>query len=194
MHELVTTIKLLGYFVARKTKKQEPGDDGQMYDVIYFTLHPKYIIDVTDKVYGTDGVLYHLTLKKNLKKIQEKGFIPRNSGTYGDDYPDRVYFFFTNGCPADIFFQSKAAGFAQYLKTEYEQRVAQAEEDYEAGRISKQKRDYIVSHREDYRDWVVLKVDVKDRRSYIQDDRTTMYRFFDDPRSPGIFTYENIDP
>ena len=41
-----------------------------------FTIHPKYIIDKTDDVYNSDGILYHLTLKKNLKKIQEKGFIP----------------------------------------------------------------------------------------------------------------------
>ena len=68
MHELVTTIKLIGYFVARKTPSELQGDDGKMYNVIYFTLHPKYIIEVTDEIYSTPGILYHLTLKKKFKE------------------------------------------------------------------------------------------------------------------------------
>lgn len=54
---------------------------------------------------------------------------------------------------------------------------------------------YAYNHRYDYRDWVVIKIDLKDKRSYVENDISTHYRFFDDPRShDGIFTYENIDP
>ena len=45
------------------------------------------------------------------------------------------------------------------------------------------------------KDWVILKIDLKTRGSYIENDKSTMYRFFDDPKSQGgVFTYENIDP
>ena len=45
------------------------------------------------------------------------------------------------------------------------------------------------------KDWIILKIDLKTRGSYIENDKSTMYRFFDDPKSQGgIFTYENIDP
>lgn len=191
IHELTTTIKLIGYFVARKTSSKERGDDGQIYDVLIFIIHPKYIIDKTDDVYSTDGILYHLTLKKNLKRIQEKGFIPRNLSEYGDDYPDRVYFF--TQIPPDNF-QSNVNNFAQYVKESYRKKLEKAQDDYKNGKISKRKYDYIISHRYEYRDWVILRVNIKDSRSYNPDDPTTMYKFFDDPRSIGIFTYENIDP
>mgnify|MGYP007012491723 CR=1 FL=1 len=163
-----------------------------MYNVIIFTLHPKYIIEVTKDVYDSDGILYHITPQKNLKRIQEKGFIPRNDSEFGDEYPDRVYFF--TEIPPDNFRQY-ATDLAEYLKEGYRKRLEQAQIDFSERRISKLKYDYIVRHRYDYRDWVILKVDLKDRRSYIPNDITTTYRFFDDPRSQnGIFTYENIDP
>ena len=45
------------------------------------------------------------------------------------------------------------------------------------------------------KEWLVLKIDLKTRNSYIENDKSTMYRFFDDPKSNyGVFTYENIDP
>ena len=45
------------------------------------------------------------------------------------------------------------------------------------------------------KDWVILKIDLKTKGSYIENDKSTMYRFFDDPKSQsGVFTYENIDP
>lgn len=44
-------------------------------------------------------------------------------------------------------------------------------------------------------DWLILKIDLKDRRSYIENDKSTMYRFFEDPKAQNaVFTYENIDP
>lgn len=44
-------------------------------------------------------------------------------------------------------------------------------------------------------DWLILKIDLKDRRSYIENDKSTMYRFFEDPKAQhAVFTYENIDP
>lgn len=44
-------------------------------------------------------------------------------------------------------------------------------------------------------DWLILKIDLKDRRSYIENDKSTMYRFFEDPKEQNaVFTYENIDP
>ena len=43
--------------------------------------------------------------------------------------------------------------------------------------------------------WLILKVNIKDRKSYKENDKSTMYRFFEEPKSQyGIFTYENIDP
>lgn len=45
------------------------------------------------------------------------------------------------------------------------------------------------------KDWLILKVNIKDRKSYKENDKSTMYRFFEDSKSQyGIFTYENIDP
>ena len=53
---------------------------------------------------------------------------------------------------------------------------------------------YIVEHRYDYRSFTILKIDLKEKRFFEEDDITTHYRFFDDPKSEGVFTYENIDP
>lgn len=45
------------------------------------------------------------------------------------------------------------------------------------------------------KEWLILKINLKDRRSYKENDKSTMYRFFEDPKSQyGVFTYENIDP
>lgn len=42
---------------------------------------------------------------------------------------------------------------------------------------------------------VILKIDLKTRGSYIEGNKATMYRFFDDPKGwNSVFTYENIDP
>ena len=42
---------------------------------------------------------------------------------------------------------------------------------------------------------IILKIDLKDRKSYIENYEATMYRFFDDPKGQNsVFTYENIDP
>lgn len=44
-------------------------------------------------------------------------------------------------------------------------------------------------------DWLILKIDLKDRRSYIENDLSTQYKFFEDPKAQfAVFTYENIDP
>ena len=52
-----------------------------------------------------------------------------------------------------------------------------------------------LSRNTDIKEWVILKIDLKTRGSYIENDKSTMYRFFDDPKSQyGVFTYENIDP
>lgn len=45
------------------------------------------------------------------------------------------------------------------------------------------------------KEWLILKINLKDKRSYKENDKSTMYRFFEDPKSwYGVFTYENIDP
>ena len=45
------------------------------------------------------------------------------------------------------------------------------------------------------KEWLILKINLKDKRSYKENDKSTMYRFFEDPKSQyGVFTYENIDP
>jgi hypothetical protein len=91
-------------------------------------------------------------------------------------------------------FEGHVQDFGKYAKEDYQKKLEQAREAYEAGKLPKEKYNYIVAHRYDYRDWVIVKVNIKDKRSYIEDDITTWYRFFDDPKCPGIFTYENIDP
>ena len=53
---------------------------------------------------------------------------------------------------------------------------------------------YIVEHRYDYRSFTILKIDLKEKRFFEENDITTHYKFFDDPKSEGVFTYENIDP
>ena len=52
---------------------------------------------------------------------------------------------------------------------------------------------YIVEHRYDYRSFTILKIDLKEKRFFEEDDITTHYKFFDDPKLECIFTYENID-
>ena len=38
-------------------------------------------------------------------------------------------------------------------------------------------------------------IDLKTRGFYIEGNKATMYRFFDDPKGQNrVFTYENIDP
>ena len=59
--------------------------------------------------------------------------------------------------------------------------------------MKKEKLDYIFAHAFDYLDWTIVKVDLNKNR----EDRYNgieRYRFFDDPKSSGVFTYENIDP
>ena len=33
------------------------------------------------------------------------------------------------------------------------------------------------------KDWLILKINLKDKRSYKENDKSTMYRFFEDPKS-----------
>ena len=189
---MMLSIRLMGYFVANTSEGKLKGTDGEQYDVVWFTVHPKYIVEVTDQIYNnTDGILYHLTLRRNKEKILKNGFIPRNSKSYVDNYPDRVYLF--TRMPPDNF-QARVDEFATTRKKQYRKILEQARDDYNTGKISKEKYNYIVNHRYDYRDWIIVEVNIKDHRSYIPGDKVTQYRFFDDPRCAGIFTYENIDP
>ena len=168
---MMLSIRLMGYFVANTKNGQEPGDNGEEYDVIWFTIHPKFIIEVTDQIYNnTDGILYHLTLKRNKEKILKNGFIPRNSKSYADNYPDRVFLF--TRMPPDNF-QARIDEFAKNRKEYYKKILEQARDDYNAGKISKDKYNYIVNHRYDYRDWIIVEVNIKDRRSYIPGDKVT---------------------
>lgn len=50
-------------------------------------------------------------------------------------------------------------------------------------------------NKQNINDIVILKIDLKSRNSYIEGNKETMYRFFDDPKGQNsVFTYENIDP
>ena len=93
------TIESIGYFIASETPSKYTVD-GNSYDVVWFSIHPLYIIEVTDEVYESDyvdddgnlvkccnGVLYHITLKRNMNHIAKYGLIPRNSNLYKDNYP-----------------------------------------------------------------------------------------------------------
>jgi hypothetical protein len=33
------------------------------------------------------------------------------------------------------------------------------------------------------KEWLILKINLKDKRSYKENDKSTMYRFFEDPKS-----------
>lgn len=191
-----------GYFIAYENKGVVNG-----YDVVWFSIHPLYIIEVTDEVYeesyfvsdnglekeipGNNGILYHLTMKKNMNHIDKYGLIPRNSHTYVDNYPDRVYFWWSNSRPM---LYAQVAEHAKKFKKEMITKLKETYEDYKNGKISYTKLKYIYDHRYDYREWVILKIDLKSRAVYDKNDITTQYRFFDDPKSQGLFTYENIDP
>ncbi len=160
-----------------------------------FEVHPKYIIEVTPAVYDEkrcNGIVYHITTKNNLKKIEDKGLIPRNKQFYYDDYPDRVYLF--PNLPPDNF-EQRCKEFAETRKKKKREILTQAIADYKENKISREKLDYLLKNRYDYRDWAVLKIDLKDPKVYRAGTLATRYRFFDDPKAPsGIFTYENIDP
>ena len=191
---LMTTITRNGYFIANHYKSDRTID-GETFDVEVYELHPKFIIEVTDAVYDSqkcDGILYHLTTKHNLNKIIQKGLIPRNQNSYGDNYPDRVYFF--TKIPKDNF-KKYSDNFAEQLKSFYKKVLMNIQQQYTNGKISEEKARYFYNRRYDYRDWIVLKINLKDKRSYKENDSITKYRFFDDPKTTGgIFTYENIDP
>ena len=45
-----------------------------------FSLHPKFIYEVTDYVYNNcDGILYHITDVNTYQKIIKNGLIPRSN-------------------------------------------------------------------------------------------------------------------
>lgn len=88
--KLYKFIQNAGYFIA--TKKENISTNG--LKLTLFTIHPKFIVEVTESIYNKfDGKLYHITMTRNLGKIKKNGFIPKNSGSYADQYPDRIYFF-----------------------------------------------------------------------------------------------------
>ena len=191
---LMSTLNVCGYFVAHKSiiERMDPIEHVPIKFVV-FEVHPKFIIEVTPSVYNQlNGILYHITTKNNLKRIEENGLIPRNGNFYADEYPDRVYFF-TN-LPPDKF-ERRCEEFAKTRKEKKREILTKAVEDYNSEKISKSKLNSILNTRYDYRDWVVLKIDLKDEKVYKEYTRATSYKFFDDPKTPaGIFTYENIDP
>lgn len=134
-----------------------------------------------------NGIVYHITTKNDLKKIEENGLIPRNK-----QFLDRVYLF--PNLPPDNF-EQRCKEFAETRKKKKREILTQAIADYKANKISREKLDYLLKNRYDYRDWAVLKIDLKDPKVYRDGTLATRYRFFDDPKAPsGIFTYENIDP
>lgn len=64
-------------------------------DYLYEGFVGTDITEVTETIYKkTDGILYHLTTEANLNKIIKRGLIPKNWGSYIDEYPERVYFFY----------------------------------------------------------------------------------------------------
>ena len=192
-NELLMQINNLGYYISKQQQIKIQAPDTNSYDCILYTLEPKFIIDVTDIVYDKfDGILYHITLSKNIEKIKNKGFIPRNSKSFNFDYPDRVYMF--TRIPPDNF-KMNMLNFITYKKKQIKQDLEKSVNDYMSGKITLQELKYKYNHRYDYNSWIIIKVNLKDKRTYIEDNNATKYRFFDDPNSlGGIFTYENIDP
>ena len=57
----------------------------------HLQFEPKFQKDDTERIRNEESVLYHVTPKYNMKKIQRIGFSPRTkNGLF--NYPDRVYF------------------------------------------------------------------------------------------------------
>lgn len=185
---LFRDISNLGYFIA--VTKQVKGNDGNEY--MYIAIHPKFIIEVTDKIYSNkiNGVLYHITPTKNLAKMNKNGLIPRNSNTY-ETYPDRIYFYLHIN---DKYAEKYISEHFKKFKEDKLKKLNKAVRDFKNGVITEKKFRYIVEHRYDYRSFTILKIDLKEKRFFEKDDITTHYKFFDDPKSEGVFTYENIDP
>ena len=181
----------MGYFIAQLKQASRPLPDGSKVKTNYCAIHPKFFVEISNAVYNKlDGILYHITLTKNWKKIEQKGFIPRNSHANMDEYPDRI-FFFTRLQPDD--FKSMIAQFVEYRREHTAKLIREAKKKYAEGKLKKEKLDYIFAHAFDYLDWTIVKVDLKKNRED-RYDGIERYRFFDDPKSSGVFTYENIDP
>lgn len=155
LKELKAIIGNLGYCIAAEKKINN-------YNYV-FSLHPKFIYEVTEYVYNNcDGILYHITDVNTYQKIIKNGLIPRSNqkGINGDKYPDRVYF---------------------YTSKNY-------------GLLNSYAKD-LFRFKPEITKAIILKIDLKDRKSYIENYEATMYRFFDDPKGQNsVFTYENIDP
>lgn len=189
--ELKQLINKMGYFIAQLKEASRPLPDGSKVKSNYCAIHPKFFVEISNAVYNKlDGILYHITLTRNWKKIEQKGFIPKNSHANMDEYPDRI-FFFTQLQPDD--FKTMISQFVEYRREHTAKLIREAKKKYAEGKLKKEKLDYIFAHAFDYLDWTIVKVELKKNR----EDRYNgieRYRFFDDPKSSGIFTYENIDP
>ena len=83
--------------------------------------------------------------------------------------------------------------FVEYRREHTAKLIREAKKKYAEGKLKKEKLDYIFAHAFDYLDWTIIKVDLKKNRED-EYDGIEKYRFFDDPKSSGVFTYENIDP
>ena len=72
LKELKAIIGNLGYCIAAEKKINN-------YNYV-FSLHPKFIYEVTDYVYNNcDGILYHITDVNTYQKIIKNGLIPRSN-------------------------------------------------------------------------------------------------------------------
>ena len=81
---LKQSLKVTGWYIA--------GRGGSRYrELDKIVLEPKYSVNVTDMIYKSGKMLYHVTPAKNFRHISGKGLIPR-SYNKRSDYPDRIYF------------------------------------------------------------------------------------------------------
>ena len=122
--------------------------------------------------------------------MNKNGLIPRNSNTY-ETYPDRIYFYLHIN---DKYAEKYISEHFKKFKEDKLKKLNKAVRDFKNGAITEKKFRYIVEHRYDYRSFTILKIDLKEKRFFEENDITTHYKFFDDPKSEGVFTYENIDP
>ena len=107
----------MGYFIAQLKQASRPLPDGSKVKSNYCAIHPKFFVEISNAVYNKlDGILYHITLTRNQKKIEQKGFITRNSHANMDEYPDRI-FFFTQLQPDD--FKTMITQFVEYKERAY---------------------------------------------------------------------------
>ena len=159
----------------------EISDISKNEDISYIDIYldPLFIEEMTNKVYNEyNGILYHISDKRKYNKFIHTGIIPKNNEFIKSKIFDDTYI--------NTFFKYSDRTYF-YLIPDY---------------ISdKAKKKYLIDKAKDlnrkhnYKELVVMKVDLKKTGIYNKKLLSTQYRFFEDPRAQNaVFTRETINP